>query len=95
MATKAQLFRYDAERSKPKRAARATQAPKRRSTEDRGARNVSLRAGKKATVATEETASKPSRKSSRPSAHRGKNSTVLEYVARQKSYSPESRHDKR
>jgi len=96
MATKAELYRYETERSGPKRAPRGPQPPKRRSTADGGARNVSKHAGKKATVATEESLSgRPSRKSGRPSAHHGKNSTVLEYAARQKSFSPAVRHARR
>ncbi|MBL8955094.1 MAG: hypothetical protein JNK82_30235 [Myxococcaceae bacterium] len=96
MATKAQLFRYETERSHPKQAPRTPRPPKRRSTPDGGARNVSLRAGKKAAVATEASLSgRPSRKSSRPSAHHGKNSTVLEYAARLRSMSPTARHAKR
>lgn len=94
MATKAEQFRYAAERSKPKTLARAKSHPKRRTPQtESGARNLSLRAGKKATVASEENHSgKPSRKSSRPGAHRGKNSTVLEYVARMRSATPKARH---
>jgi hypothetical protein len=98
MATKAQRFRYEAERnSKPKKSPRPARPPKRRATDDVGARNLSLRADKKATVATEESHSgRPSRKSGRPSAHRGKNSTVLEYVARiVKSADPHKQHDRR
>ena len=96
MSTKAQQFRYEAERSKPKQAPRPPRGPKRRSTTDGGAMNVSLRAGKKATVATEESGSAHrSRKSSRPSAHHGKNSTVLEYVARVRSSEPSVRHARR
>ena len=92
MATKAQQFRYEAERSKPKKAPSAAARAKRRNTTDAGARNLSLRAGRKAVVATEESQGRPSRKSSRPSVQRGKNSTVLEYVARVQSTSPKRRH---
>jgi hypothetical protein len=98
MATKAQRFRYEAERSNtPKKAPRPAPAKKRRTTNDDGARNLSLRADKKATVVTEESRSgRPSRKSGRPSAHHGKNSTVLEYVARVvKSADPHLRHERR
>ena len=93
MATKAELYRYATERSGPKRAARPPPAPKRRDTKDSGARNVSSAAGKKASVVTEESKSgRPSRKSSRASAHHGKNSTVLEYAARMRSVTPAARH---
>lgn len=97
MATKAQQFRREAERTKPKRAATPPRGAKRRTpATEAGARNLSLRAGKKATVASEESRSgKRSRKSSRPSAHRGKNSTVLEYVARMKSETPHAQHDRK
>jgi hypothetical protein len=47
-------------------------------------------------VATEEShALRPSRKSSRGSAQHGKNSAVLEYVARLKSDDPKIRHARR
>ena len=95
MTTKAEQFRYDAERAHAAKPPRR-RPPSRRPTEDDGARNLSRRAGGKAVVATEESRSgKPSRKSSRPSRNRGKNSTVLEYVARVRSASPESRHARR
>lgn len=95
MATKAQQFRHDAERghsaSKPARKPHAGRAKG-----DAGGRNLSKQAGKKASVATEESRSgRPSRKSSRPSSNRGKNSTVLEYVARVKSEQPQARHNRR
>lgn len=96
MATKAQRFRYEVERSKPKKAPVPQRPPKRRSTTDGGARNVSLHAGRKAAVATEESQSgRPSRKSTRPSAQRGKNSVVLEYASRMKSMSAKTRHERR
>jgi hypothetical protein len=95
MATKAERFRYESERSKPKKAPRPPRGAKRRSTSDRGARNLSMHAGRKATVATEESATRPSRKSSRPGAGHGKNSNVLEYIARVRSSEPEARHARR
>ena len=96
MATKAQLFRHDAERSGEKKAPQKQRTFKRRSTNDAGARNLSHHAETKARVTIEESFSgRPSRKSSRDSEHRGKNSTVLEYVARLKSERPDRRHDRR
>ena len=96
MATKAELFRHEAERTGPKKAPRPVHLRRRTATTEGGARNLSLAAGKKATVTTEESQSgHPSRKSGRTSAHRGKNSTVLEYVARVRSAEPQARHLKR
>jgi hypothetical protein len=94
MATKAEQFRHDSERGKRHEAARKKHV-RRRDTPDVGARNVSRRADKKATVMTEETRGRRSRKSSRTSSNRGKNSAMLEYAARQKSFSPETRHGRR
>jgi hypothetical protein len=96
MATRAERFRYEAERSKPNKAPRPPRPPKRRDTTDDGARNLSLAAGKKAGVVTEEShTGHASRKSGRASAHHGKNSTVLEYVARVRSAQPQARHARR
>jgi hypothetical protein len=94
MATKAERFRYDSQRGKRHLSARKKHA-KRRDTPDIGARNVSRHADKKATVMTEETRGRRSRKSSRTSSNRGKNSGMLEYAARQRSFSPETRHGRR
>ena len=97
MATKAKLFRYEAERTKPKRAADLPRAPRRRTPQaDNGERNLSLQAGKKASVVTEETHSgKRTRKAGRRSSHHGKNSTVLEYVARMRAGTPRAQHDRK
>lgn len=96
MATKAQQFRYEAERSKPKRQAAPKRAPKRRSTLDAGALNITQRGAKQTSVVTEASLSgKRSRKSTRASSHHGKNSTALEYAARMKSQSPQRRHAQR
>ena len=67
MATKAERQRYEDERrQKPDRAPRTKTEHKRRPTPDAGARNLSLRADKKATVVAEETLGKrPTRKSTR------------------------------
>jgi hypothetical protein len=96
MSTKAEQFRYQAERTKPKRAPRPPRGAKRRSTTDRGALNLSRHAGKKAPVTTEQSEGKrPSRKSTRRGSGQGKNSGVLEYLARVRNMNPETRHDQR
>jgi hypothetical protein len=96
MATKAQQFRYEQERSGRKKAPARRGASNRASGSDAGARNLSRRAGRFARVASEESLSgKPSRKSSRPSQHHGKNSTVLEYASRLRSERPSRQHERR
>ncbi len=96
MCTRAQQFRAEARSKLPKKPAKPARTPKRRARPDDGAQNLSAHAGKKAVVVTEESHSgKRTRKSSRTSAHHGKNSTVLEYAARMKSQSPQKRHDQR
>ena len=96
MTTKAEQFRYDTERSKPKRPPKPVKPKHRRPTQDAGARNLSAHGARKGTVVTEESDSgRPSRKSTRASANHGKDSTVLEYVARMKSQTPEKRHARR
>jgi hypothetical protein len=69
MATKAEQFRSLVERSGPKRASTIARV---RTDAAGGGRHPSERAGKKATYALEDSAGKPSRKSSRKSAHRQK-----------------------
>src|SRR5581483_5620798 len=94
MATRAERFLSEAQRGKrhePKRRVHS----RRRDTPDKGARNLSRRGEKKAAVVAEATRGRVSRKSSRTSTNRGKNSTTLEYAARLKSFSPQSRHDRR
>jgi hypothetical protein len=97
MATRAQQFKSEAQRRKRAEPPLPEKGPEqRRPTPDSGARNLKGRAEKKATVVTEVSLSgQPSRKSSRASSHHGKNSTVLEYVARQRSFSPQHRHGTR
>jgi hypothetical protein len=94
MATRAERFRHDAERGARHEVKRRVHS-KRRDSPDKGARNVSRRGEKKAAVVTEATGGRVSRKSSRTSTNRGKNSTALEYAARLKSFSPQSRHSRR
>ena len=96
MATKAERFRYEPERSKPPRAKKPAPAKKRRDTADAGARNLKKSAGKKAAVVTEESRSgKRSRKSTRPASHHGKNSTMLEYAERLQSQTSQFPHAQR
>jgi hypothetical protein len=83
MATKAEEFRYWQERSGPKKPKRATRAradapvdtsrPGVSATDRRaGPRKPSARAGRKAVFALEESAARPSRKSTRKAANRQK-----------------------
>lgn len=98
MATRAEQYKSEMQRTHRDKAGKpkAKKALRRRPATDSGARNLKGRAARKAVVATEESHSgKPSRKSSRPSAQHGKNSTVLEYVARLRSSSPQARHAQR
>jgi hypothetical protein len=94
MATKAERFRYDEERGKRHEAPRVAHA-KRRDTPDKGARNLSRHAQRKAKVTTEESRTRPSRKSTRKSSNRGKPAAGPEYVTRQESFSPQTRHGRR
>ena len=96
MPTKTQLFRRETERSKPPRSKKPTPSGKRRDTTDAGAKNLKKSAGKKALVVTEETRSgKRSRKSTRPSSHHGKNSSMLEYASHLQTQTAEFRHAQR
>lgn len=95
MATKAQQFRYQEQRSKPPKKPKARKKPT-NGDPKLGLANLSKHAAKKALVNIEENASgKASRKSTRGSAHHGKNSTMLEYATRQKLATPASRHGRR
>ncbi len=96
MATRAEQFRADIQRSTHHKPKQPKKGPKRRDTQDLGARNLSHHGDRKATVVTEETLSgRPSRKSSRASAYHRKNSAVLDRVSRMKSTSSKSRHERR
>jgi hypothetical protein len=90
MSTKAERFRYEAERSGPKKRPKPPPKPKRDavidtslpgvSASDRRAakpRNVSDHAGKKAAYILETSATKPSRKSTRRAANRLKNDSQM------------------
>jgi 1,4-dihydroxy-2-naphthoyl-CoA synthase len=95
MATKAQQFKSEMQRRAQKARPAKKKQVNRHPPGDSGARNLKARATK-ANVATEESRSgKPSRKSTRPSAQRGKNSTTLEYAARMRSITPQRRHQAR
>src|SRR5205814_1423815 len=96
MATRAEQFRYSEERRKPGRTPKVRKPKRRRDVKDAGARNLSAHGGKKATVATEESKSgRPSRKSTRPSSNRGKNSSTLDRASRMKGETAARRHSVR
>lgn len=94
MATKAQLFRSETERShetKPaaKRVVKARRVIDARHTDTR---NVTKWGDKMVGMALEDSMSgRPSRKSSRKSAHGGRNDTELMRTARAKSQTPKAR----
>jgi hypothetical protein len=94
MATRTEIFRHQSERGKRHEVKRKAHL-KRRDTHDEEARNLSGRAGKKAMVVAEETHGRRTRKSSRASSNRGKNSSALEYASRERSFSAQSRHGRR
>lgn len=96
MATRAEQFRADLQRASHHKAKRPKKGPKRRDTDDVGARNLSHHGDRKATVVTEESHSgRPSRKSSRASAYHRKGSAQLDRVARMKTQQPKARHSRR
>ena len=75
MATKAEQFRYSAERAGPKKASAAkktTVAAALAARAQTEPHNLSKRSGKKALYALEESVGRPSRKSSRKSSNRQK-----------------------
>jgi len=91
MATKAQQFRHEQERSGPKKA----KQPKKEHHLDPAhtdSRNVTKRGDKRAGAALEDSMSgRPSRKSSRKSANHGRNDTELMHAASMASYAPRAR----
>ncbi len=104
MATRAERFKAEVERSGPKKAAQpkrkvteksapAKKAGRRTDDKDHTAtRNVSKSAAKKAEVALEDSESgRPSRKSTRSSANRAKPASNLTRRVKRKTASPESR----
>jgi hypothetical protein len=93
MATKAEEFRYWQQRSGPKKQKRArsdrrdtsvdTSRPGVSATDRRpGPRKPSVRAGKKAVFALEESAARPSRKSTRKAANRQKTDVQARFKRR-------------
>jgi hypothetical protein len=96
MATRAQQFRSEMQRTHRKSGPSKTVHPKRRPSNDAGARNLKSRISKKATVVTEESLSgKPSRKSTRGSSQHMKSGTAKERASRMRSQSPQHRHETR
>ncbi|HEX8951805.1 MAG TPA: hypothetical protein VF945_08155 [Polyangia bacterium] len=87
MSTKAQDFRYAAERTNKKH--KQKQAP--HEATQRLTHNDAHRADHKATNAIEETGAHPSRKSTRKSSNRAKPDSALRITARIKNASPEAR----
>lgn len=107
MATKAERFKAETERSgkkkspQPKRRVTEKSAPAKkagRRTDEKdhtGTRNVSKSAAKKAEVVLEDSESgRPSRKSTRKSANRGKQASNLERRAIRTARSPATRAEK-
>jgi hypothetical protein len=96
MATRSEQFRAEQQRVTHHRPKQPVKGPKRRDTDDDGARNLSHHGDRSATVVTEESFSgHTSRKSTRASAHHKKGSAVLDRVARAKSNRPDQRHQRR
>lgn len=87
MATKAQQFRAEEERHSMKEAAERRSKPDPKT-------NESVRAGKKATYALEETNGRHSRKSSRKAANRAKPDTGLTLREQLVKTSPKERHSR-
>ncbi len=107
MATKAERFKSETQRSGPKKPPQPKRRVKKdappdeaegRRVEDAATtakRNVSKRAAKKAEVALEDSATgRPSRKSTRGSANRGKIASSLERRTQRKVSSPKARSTK-
>lgn len=107
MATKAQRFRYQAEREKPGKP-KQPKRPRRDTVVDTalpgvsatdrkaggklpGERNLSQAAARKASYALEETSTRPSRKSTRKSANRQKADSQLERQQTRALRSPKAR----
>jgi hypothetical protein len=102
MATKAERFRYEVERSGPKKPKQPPTARRAKpmdtsmpgaSASDRraGGRTESIRAGKKAQYALEDSAGKPSRKSTRKASNRQKTDSQMRVKRRTAEASPETR----
>lgn len=94
MATKAQLFRSETERSHERKPAAKRVVKARRVIDPKhtDTRNVTKWGDKMVGAALEDSMSgRPSRKSSRKSAHGGRNDTELMRTARAKSQTPKAR----
>lgn len=105
MATKAEDFRYWAERSAPKKAkpaarskrqVKASSAPGASATERNAAspHNESQRAGRKAAYALEDSAGKPSRKSTRGASNRQKTDVQMRIKRRTAEVRPSLRAER-
>ncbi|MDP1916084.1 MAG: hypothetical protein Q8L14_07555 [Myxococcales bacterium] len=91
MATKAELFRYDAERKGTKKP-KAVKKVHHLDPAHTDTRNVTKRGDKGPSMALEDsTSGRPSRKSTRKSAHGGRNDTALMRTARAKSQTATAR----
>lgn len=92
MATRSELFRYEAERSKPKKT-KAPARPRGRGdgTGEAAQHNASPRAGKHAAYALETSAGRPSRKSSRKAANRQKTDIQFRMKRKTGEMRPEAR----
>lgn len=91
MATKAQQFRYEQERSGAKKS-KKVKKEHHLDPAHTDSRNVTKRGDKQVGVALEDSMSgRPSRKSTRPSSHHGRNDTELMRTARAKSQTPKAR----
>ncbi|MCA3016454.1 MAG: hypothetical protein INH41_29070 [Myxococcaceae bacterium] len=91
MATKAEQFRAAQERSGEKKPKQVKKV-KHLDPAHTDTRNVTLRGDKGPSMALEDSMSgRPSRKSTRPSAHGGRNDTALMRTARAKSQTPKAR----
>jgi hypothetical protein len=92
MSTKAQDFRYAAERTNPKKPKQAKRTPP---AEPRLTHNDAHRADHKATYAIETTGKHHSRKSTRKSSNRSKPDSAMRITARIENSSPEARATQR
>jgi hypothetical protein len=91
MATKAEEFRAEAQRSGAKRA----KAPDKPAPEPRLSHNDARRLDRKSAYAIEQTGKRASRKSTRGSSNRAKPDSALRITARVRNASPEARAQRR
>ncbi len=91
MATKAELFRYEYERSGPKKPKAPPRPHGRSDGTGEAQHNVSKRAARKAAYALEPSAGRPSRKSSRKAANRQKTDVQFRMKQEVAEVRPESR----